>query len=85
MPTEPFSVRTDSEKLKLIDEIGEATDRSRNYLVNLALDRFLADEADFIADVRAGQEDVRQGRVTPHNEVFRKLRSKIQAKLEAAS
>ena len=83
MASEPFSVRTDSDKLKLIDEIGVAIDRSRNYLVNLALDRFLADEAAFIADIRAGQEDARQGRMAPHDEVFRKLRSKIQGQINA--
>ena len=82
MPSKPFTVRTEAENLKRLDWIAKATDRSRNYLVNAALDRFLAEEAEFIEAVRRGQEDVRAGRTTPHDEVFRKLRGKINDRLE---
>jgi predicted transcriptional regulator len=41
MGTEAFSVRTDSKKIERLDKLAEQQDRSRNYLVNQAIDQFL--------------------------------------------
>ena len=41
MGTEAFSVRTDSKKVKELDKIAKQQDRSRNYLVNQAIDQLL--------------------------------------------
>jgi predicted transcriptional regulator len=42
MGKEAFSVRTDSKKIERLDKLAEQQDRSRNYLVNQAIDQFLA-------------------------------------------
>lgn len=41
MATEAFSVRTDSKKVRQLDRIAKQQDRSRNYLVNQAIDHLL--------------------------------------------
>jgi predicted transcriptional regulator len=41
MTTEAFSVRADSKKVKKLDRLAEQQDRSRNYLVNQAIDQYL--------------------------------------------
>jgi predicted transcriptional regulator len=41
MGTEAFSVRADSKKVKQLDKIAKQQDRSRNYLVNQAIDQLL--------------------------------------------
>ena len=41
MGTEAFSVRTDSKKVKQLDRIAKQQDRSRNYVVNQAIDQLL--------------------------------------------
>jgi len=41
MTTEAFSVRTDRKKVKKLDKLAEQQDRSRNYLVNQAIDQYL--------------------------------------------
>lgn len=41
MHTEAFSVRTDSKKVKQLDKLAKQQDRSRNYLVNQAIDQLL--------------------------------------------
>jgi len=41
MGREAFSVRTDSKKVKELDKIAKQQDRSRNYLVNQAIDQLL--------------------------------------------
>ena len=67
MGTEAFSARTDGKKIKQLDNIAKQQDRSRNYLVNQAIDQLLelhawqtervkegikaADEGQFASDV----------------------------------
>jgi len=41
MGTEAFSVRADSKKVGRLDKIARQQDRSRNYLVNQAIDQLL--------------------------------------------
>jgi len=38
MATEAFSVRTDAEKVQQLDRLAKQMDRSRNYIVNQAID-----------------------------------------------
>ncbi len=82
MATKPFTIRTKRENLQKLDQLATATDRSRNYLVNEAIERLLAEETEFIADVQAGLKDALVNRATPHEEVFRAVRSKLEAKLK---
>ena len=42
MSTEAFSVRSDKEKIRKLDELAAQQDRSRNYIVNQAIDQLLA-------------------------------------------
>lgn len=71
MGTEAFTVRSDSKKVKQLDKLASQMDRSRNYLVNQAIDQFLeihawqidrtkegikaADEACFASDAEMEQ------------------------------
>ena len=41
MGTEAFTVRSDSKKVKQLDKLASQMDRSRNYLVNQAIDQLL--------------------------------------------
>ena len=41
MGTEAFSVRTDTRKVKQLNKLAKQQDRSRNYIVNQAIDQFL--------------------------------------------
>jgi predicted transcriptional regulator len=41
MTTEAFSIRTDPKKIRKLDKLAEQRDRSRNYLVNQAIDQYL--------------------------------------------
>ena len=41
MATEAFSVRADPKKVRKLDKLAEQQDRSRNYLVNQAIDQYL--------------------------------------------
>ena len=54
MGTEAFSVRTDSKKVRQLDKLAKQQDRSRNYLVNQAIDQLLELHAWQMARVKEG-------------------------------
>lgn len=71
MKTEAFTVRTESKKVKQLDKLAGRLERSRNYLVNQAIDHLLelnawqeeqtragiqaADEERFVSDTEMDQ------------------------------
>ena len=62
MGTEAFSVRADSKKVKQLDRIAKQQDRSRNYLVNQAIDQLLELHAWQSERVREGIKAADEGR-----------------------
>ncbi len=64
-----FSVRTESEKLAEIDSVAKAQDRSRNFIVNEALDRYLAEERQWTAKVKEGLAAAEAGDFASENDV----------------
>ena len=41
MSTEAFTIRSESSKVKKLDQLANKLDRSRNYLVNQAIEQYL--------------------------------------------
>ncbi|OFX10424.1 MAG: hypothetical protein A2516_10530 [Alphaproteobacteria bacterium RIFOXYD12_FULL_60_8] len=64
-----FSVRTEDDRLEQIDAIAKAHNRSRNFIVNEALERYLADERRWIAKVEEGLAAAEQGDFASEDEV----------------
>jgi predicted transcriptional regulator len=54
MPGQNFSIRTDSAKLTELDRLAKSQNRSRNFVVNDAIDRYLAEERQWAEKVQAG-------------------------------
>ncbi|MEX0693260.1 MAG: ribbon-helix-helix domain-containing protein [Rhodospirillales bacterium] len=54
MTGQNFSIRTDADKLDELDHLAQARNRSRNFVVNEAIDRYLAEERAWADKVRAG-------------------------------
>ena len=84
MEIQTFTVRAQSETLAQIDALGSATDRSRDTIVNAAIDRYLIEEDRFIQAVNEGQKDASSGQMSTHSEVFQKLRNRIHSKPQSA-
>jgi predicted transcriptional regulator len=70
-----ISFRAKSEKIEALDSLAAAQDRPRSYLINEAIANYIELHAYQDALVRKGQKDMRQGRVTSHNEVVQRLRT----------
>ena len=71
MGTEAFSVRTDSKKIKLLDKLAKQQDRSRNYLVNQAIDQLLELHAWQVERVKDGIKAADEGRFVNTAEMAR--------------
>ncbi len=71
MGTEAFSVRTDSKKVKQLDQLAKRMDRSRNYLINQAIDQLLEVHAWQIERVKEGGKAADEGRFASDAEMKR--------------
>lgn len=58
--TEAFTIRADAEKVVALDALAAQQDRSRNYIVNQAIDYLLELNQWQIEKIHAGQEAVKQ-------------------------
>ena len=54
-----------------LNRLAQETRRSKSFLTNEAVARYLAEEEDFIADVRAGLAEADRGELIDHDEVVR--------------
>jgi predicted transcriptional regulator len=66
-----ISFRIEPEKVAQLDTIAKAMDRDRSYLLNEAVEIYLADQRRFVAMVEEGLEDLRNGRYYTDEEVDR--------------
>ena len=58
-----------------LDRLANLTRRSKSYLTNEAVERYLADEEAFVAAVEEGIAEADAGAVIPHGEASAYLRS----------
>lgn len=72
-PTAPITIRAAKEMVSEIDQLAAAMDRSRNYIINQALQQYLEGNAWQIERIKAGITDAREGRVRPAEDVFAEI------------
>ena len=56
-----------------LDQLAAITKRSRSFLTNAAVEKYLAEEEDFLRDVEAGLADIDAGRVMSSAELKQSL------------
>ncbi len=56
-----FTLRIDDELKQQLDDLSQATQRSKSFLASEALREYLSNEAWLIAEIREGQRQVRAG------------------------
>ena len=72
--SEPITIRT--AKVAEIDALAGAMDRSRNYIVNQAIEQYLEDNTWQMERIRDGITAARDGKVVPAGEVFAGIAAK---------
>ncbi|MCA9355096.1 hypothetical protein KC865_00910 [Candidatus Kaiserbacteria bacterium] len=75
-----ISVHTKPETSKRLDGLATLTRRSKSFLANEAIERYLAEEEAFVNSVRQGMTDVVEGRVYETNEVRDRLKAFVTEK-----
>ncbi len=71
MRTEAFTIRADSKKVKKLDQLANKLDRSRNYLVNQAIEQYLDLNAWQIQQIKNGIKAADEGRFVGDAEMER--------------
>ncbi len=74
--SEPFTVRASQDMIDEIDALAAAMDRTRNYIVNQALQQYLEANAWQIERIKEGLAATREGRVVPAEDVFADIAAK---------
>ena len=74
--TAPITIRTDKQIVNAIDALAGAMDRSRNYVVNQAIQQYLDANAWQVERIKEGLADAKAGRVFPADEVLAEIAAK---------
>ena len=68
------TVRLDDKMLDRVDGLAKVLSRSRSWVINSAIDRFLEYEEWFVLEVKDGLSEVEKGEVANHEEVIARFR-----------
>jgi predicted transcriptional regulator len=73
------SFRADAEKIDTLDSLAAAQDRPRSYLINEAITNYIELHVYQDKVVRSGIQQMREGRLTSHEEVMRRIKKTARA------
>jgi len=75
--TVPVSIRLTPEKASLLDEMAKQGERSRNNLINLAIDTYLEMHEAWVDGIEAAIRQDDSGLTFPADEVFQRVRGRF--------
>ena len=67
------SIRMDAEKLARVDSIAKAVNRSRAWVINQAVDRYLEYEEWFVQQIQQGLDEADQGKFATDQQVKKRF------------
>ncbi len=70
------TIRLTEETLVGINFLADATDRSKSYLLQEAVEQYVAREKAVVDEIRQGLDAMNEGRTVPHKLVKERLRAK---------
>ena len=76
-----ITVRVRDDMVQELDELARAMDRSRSWVVTDALVRYLAEERQWMAQIKRGIEAADRGELIPHEQVMEEMRQMIRERL----
>jgi predicted transcriptional regulator len=77
------TVRMEGRTLKRVDGLANAMSRSRAWVINHAVERYLDYEEWFVAEVKQALKQADRGRVVEHDTVRKRWERKRAAKVDA--
>ncbi len=78
------SIRIDDDVAAKLDQLAASTDRTKTWLIDQALRRYVEEEAWQVQAIKEALDDYRSGdaELVPHEQVMERLEAKIRAKLD---
>jgi predicted transcriptional regulator len=73
MATVSISTRVPEQVRDQVDQLAQALDRDRGWVIEQAIRRYLQDEQQFIQAVQRGRDDIAAGRFVEHDELEAEL------------
>ncbi len=73
-----FTVRISEDKEKKLDKLAKSIDRSRNWVVNQAIEQYLDLQAWQVEAIQKGIDAADKGELIPHNQVISHIEAKFQ-------
>ncbi len=67
------TIRIDDSKMGRVDGLAKALSRTRSWVINQAIDRFLDYEEWFVKEVNDGLKEIERGEIATHAEVTAKF------------
>lgn len=77
-----ISVHTKPETSKRLDALSSLTRRSKSFLANDAIERYLAEEEAFVVSVHRGVVDAEAGHILSTTEARTQLRAKLDTQIK---
>lgn len=77
MAAKTTTIRIDDTVLGRVDSLAKSMSRSRNWVIQQAVDRYLDYEEWFVHQVEQGLEEVKRGETLSHDEVMAEIRKKV--------
>lgn len=71
--TTSINLRTTPKKAEILAELATKQDRSRNYLINQAIDTYLHMQHEWIKGVEKGMKEAREGKLILLDDVMKEL------------
>ena len=78
-----ISVHTKPETSKRLDKLASLTRRSKSFLANEAIERYLKEEEAFVQSVERGRSDIAAGRTYTTEQMRKKLKTFVNKKSSA--
>ncbi len=78
-----ITVRISDETIQELDELAQAMDRSRSWVVTDALARYLETERLWLERVKRGTEEIERGEGIPLDEAMAELRRRVDRRAKA--
>ncbi len=79
------SVSTSPETSQRLDTLARLTKRSKSFLANEAIERYLAEEEAFVAAVKEGLADADAGRTVSADTAREKVKARLSGKSQSRS
>jgi len=77
------TIRMDGRTLKRVDGIAQTMSRSRTWVINRAVERYLDYEEWFVAEVERGLKGARAGQVVEHQAVVKAWERRRAARMDS--